>query len=175
MLYLQKVLQSKICILVFITSLIGSYFLIPKTAFYGNTILISLLFMITLATTITCVIRNIKEKIILARTYEGSVISIIATAVGLASLQVCGVGAPVCGAAVGVGILSSIFPYTTVSIISEHAELILIISILLQLISLYFMNCFKSIKIEKAKEKKRRGRKKKVHVKVQTKYLNKKY
>ena len=162
MIYLQKVLKSKVCILVFILSLIGSYFLIPKTAFYGRTIVISILFMITLATTITCIVRNIKEKIILARTYESSIISIIATAVGLASLQVCGVGAPVCGAAVGVGILSSIFPYTTVSLISEHAELILIISILLQLISLYFMNCFKSMGTKVRRSKKN----KKIHVKI---------
>ncbi len=165
MLYLQKVLKSKVCILVFILSLVGSYFLIPKTAFYGKAMVISISFMITLATTITCVVRNIKEKVILARTYESSIISIIATAVGLASLQVCGVGAPVCGAAVGVGILSSIFPYTTVSLISEHAELILLISIIMQLISLYFMNCFKNSEVGE-KTKRRKMRRENIHIKV---------
>jgi len=87
---------------------------------------------------------NIKERIKLARTYKNSILSIIATAIGLSALQVCGVGAPVCTATIGAGILALIFPVTFVEFLSDYSILIISISILFQLIALYFMNCFKT-------------------------------
>ena len=87
--------------------------------------------------------RNVKEKVILAKTYKSSLIGILATAIGLSALQVCGVGAPVCGATIGAGFLSALFPGIFMRFLDNFAVYILIASILLQIISLYFMNCFK--------------------------------
>ncbi|GEM_PF-693075 len=170
MIYLRQIFKSKVCVLTFIIALIISYLLIPKKAFYGVYTIISVLFMISLALTITCIVRNTKEKVLLARTYESSIIGIIATAIGLASLQVCGVGAPVCGAAVGVGILASVMPYTLMSTITNHAGTLLIISIIFQITALYFMNCFKSIE-EHNRNMLKTG---KAKIKINPKYLNNK-
>jgi len=74
---------------------------------------------------------------------ESSTIGIVATTIGLAALQICGVGAPVCGAAVGLGIISSIFPTVFINVMSKYAVYFIVFSITIQLITLYFMKCFK--------------------------------
>ena len=148
MIYLFNIFKSKYCLIAFVLSLILSYFLIPKAVFYQWYIILAITFMLALSLTLTCIIRNIKEKILLARTYKSSIIGIIATALGLAALQVCGVGAPVCGAAVGVGILSSIFPAIFINIISKYQIYFIVFSILFQLVALYFMNCFKEFSVK---------------------------
>lgn len=144
MIYLFKVLKTKYCISTFILSLILSYFLVPKKAFYKGYILLALLFMVLFALIVTCIVRNIKERVVLAKTYQSSVIGIIATALGIAALQVCGFGAPVCGATLGVGFFSALFP--AFFSIDKYAIYLVIASILLQLLALYFMNCFKPVK-----------------------------
>ena len=88
-------------------------------------------------------VRNIKERVVVAKTYTSSLIGIIATAVGLAAMQVCGFGAPICGAAVGLGIFSSLFPMAFVDVMAKYAVEFVSFSILIQIIALYFMNCFK--------------------------------
>lgn len=149
--YIWAVLKSKYCELVFVISFFLSYFLIPKNVFYGWNQLLAYAFMLVFALTTTCIVRNIKEKILLARTYKSSILGIIAVALGLAALQVCGVNAPVCGAAVGIGILSSIFPAIFVNLMAKpsiHLGMILI-SIVFQLVALYFMNCWKDLRYQK--------------------------
>ena len=143
--YLFYIFKSKYCIIAFILILFLSYFIIPKTSFYAFYTIFVAIFMISFSLTITCIVRNIKEKIILAKTYKSSIIGIIATALGLAALQVCGFGAPVCGAAVGLGILSSILPTAFMKIISRYAIQFLLVSIIFQLVALYIMNCFKKM------------------------------
>ncbi|MBT3395071.1 hypothetical protein HOA59_03325 [archaeon] len=145
MIHLFGILKSKYCKLVFTLTLILSYFLIPNKVFHGIHNLIAILFMVVFSLTMTCITYNIKERVKLARTYKNSVLSIIATAVGLSALQVCGVGAPVCTATLGAGILASIFPITFVKLISDYSILIISISILFQLTALYLMNCFKKV------------------------------
>ena len=145
--YITAVLKSKYCELVFLISFLASYFLIPKRDFYGWNQLLAYAFMLVFALTMTCIIRNIKEKILLARTYKSSLLGIIAVALGLAALQVCGANAPVCGAAVGIGILSSIFPAVFINLMAKpsvHIGIILT-SIAFQIIALYFMNCWKEM------------------------------
>lgn len=145
--YIWAVLKSKYCQLVFLISFLASYFLIPKSVFHGWNQLLAYAFMLIFALTVACIVRNIKEKILLARTYKSSILGIIAVALGLAALQVCGANAPVCGAAVGIGILSSIFPAVFVNLMAKpsiHLGMILI-SIIFQLVALYFMNCWKDL------------------------------
>ncbi|MGB9763385.1 MAG: hypothetical protein ACPLW7_05285 [Minisyncoccia bacterium] len=141
--YLLKIFKSHYCKIVFVISLIGAYFLVPKTIFYGLYTILGILYMIIFAVTLTCIVRNIKEKVLLVKTYQSSIIGIIAAALGLAALQVCGIGAPVCGAAISAGILSVIFPNIFINFLNKYALIIIIISIGIQAIALYFMNCFK--------------------------------
>ncbi len=143
--YIKKVFQSKPCLATFTLSLILSYFLIPKKVFYESFILIAFAFMFLFALIITCTIRNFKEKIKLAKGTKASGLAAFATALGLISLQVCGVGAPVCGATVGIGILSIFLPATAIGLIENYEIEIIIATILLQFISLKYMNCFKEV------------------------------
>ena len=149
MIYLLNIFKSKYCLSVFALSFVLSYFLIPKTVFYGWYTAIAILFMISFSLVTTCIVRNVKEKVMLAKTYKSSIIGIVAVALGLGALQVCGVGAPVCGAAVGLGIFSSIFPTVFVNLMSRYSIHFIILSIVFQLVALYFMNCCKNLKLKK--------------------------
>lgn len=146
MMYIFYIFKSKYCLLFFSLSLLLGYILIPKTVFYGWYTILAITFMTLFALAVTCIIRNVKEKIIVVKTYKSSIIGIIAVAIGLVALQACGVGAPICGAAVGFGILSSIFPSVLLWKISKYAIYLLEISIVFQGVALYFMNCFKQYK-----------------------------
>ncbi len=141
--YLLKTFKSYYCQMVFLAGLVGGYFLIPKDVLHGYLKILAYLFIALFALTITCIVRNTKERIALAKTYKGSVLSIIVIATGLAALQVCGMGAPVCGATVGLGIVSAILPSIAFTFLTKYGLEIFIIVIVLQLLSLYFMNCFK--------------------------------
>jgi hypothetical protein len=141
--YLVKIFRSHYCKIVFIISLILAYFLVPQSVFYSWYSLLGVLYMTVFALTLTCIVRNIKEKILLAKTYQSSIIGVLAAALGMAALQVCGIGAPVCGAAISAGLLSVIFPSVFLSFLNKYALLIVVGSIILQGIALYFMNCFR--------------------------------
>ena len=143
--YILKIFKSHLCQVAFFVYLIGSYFLIPKNVFYGWYNILVGAFMIFFALTLTCLTRNIKEKVVLAKTYKSSILGIIATALGLSVLQVCGVGAPVCGASVGASVLSLFFPSFALSFFERYSLYIVISSILFQIIALYYMRCFVKI------------------------------
>ncbi len=140
--YLLEVIKSSYCKLAFVVSLFVSYILIPPTVFNGVYSLVAVTFMVAFSLSIMCIVRNVKEKVLLARTYKSSLIGIIATALGISALQVCGVGAPVCGASIGLGVLSAIFPGFFVNFLEGYSIWILAATILLQVASLYFMKCF---------------------------------
>lgn len=141
--FILKIFKSNYCKVVFILAFVGGYYLIPRRLFFRQYTLVSLLFMASFALTTSCLIRNLKERVLLARTYKSSLASILAVAVGLFALQACGIGAPVCGASIGLGIVSLIFPHIVTSFISSYSLYLIAFSILIQIVSLYFMNCFK--------------------------------
>jgi len=141
--FLLRIFKSNYCRIIFLIAFFGGYFLIPKAVFTDQYALgLSALFLFSFALTITCLIRNIKERVVQAQIYKSSLIGIIATAIGISALQACGIGAPICGASIGTGIVSMIFPGVLFTYLHEYSVLIIVISILSQLISLYFMNCF---------------------------------
>lgn len=146
--YIITILKSYYCKAVFLLALLASYFLIPEKVFYGFGYVLAIAFMFAFSLSVTCIIRNIKEKILLAKTYKYSIFHIILIALGLSAFQVCGIGAPVCGATVGIGVLSVIFPGVFIDFLGDYYEPIIIISIILQIIALYFMGCFKLSKIK---------------------------
>jgi len=143
MYYLLFIFKSNYCKFLFFLFFIASYFVIPKHLFHGNLFVLALLFMVTISLTFTCLVRNTKEKIILAKTYKTSIIGLIATIIGVSALQVCGVGAPVCGASVGLGVVSLIFPSVVVGFMDDYAIYLVVFSILAQIASLYYLQCFK--------------------------------
>jgi len=144
--FLINTLKSKYCKITFLISLIISYFLIPNKIFYKGYIILAIVFMALFALTITCIIRTLKERIISAKRSGATVLSIIGTILGIGALQTCTIGAPICGTSVGLGIVSIFFPHTAHSLMHEYSIYVLYVSIIFQIIALYFMNCFKKTK-----------------------------
>ena len=90
-----------------------------------------------------CVVRVIKEKAVTMRKTGAGIIAVIFAAFGLGAMQVCGIGAPVCGATVGAGLFSLFFPALFASFLDEHALSLIILSIVIEIIALYYLKCFR--------------------------------
>lgn len=140
---LLKILESRYCILVFLISLIVSILVIPKKVFYKWYFVLAIAFVLTFALTITCIVRNIKEKIKVRKQTSKSIIALIFSIIGFSALQVCTIGAPVCGAA-GLGLFAIIIPKFAFHFFNEYSVWIIIITIVLEIISMNSMSCFKS-------------------------------
>lgn len=145
--YLRKIFRSHYCQVVFILVLIGSYFLIPDKVFSGIYIGLALAFMVVFSLVITCFVREIKDKVKEERRYGASILSIVLGVIGFSAFQVCGVGAPICGASLGVVFVSSIFPSFFVNFLTAYSNLILVGVIIVQLAALIYMGCFKRVRI----------------------------
>lgn len=143
---LLKIFKSNYCKVVFIFSLIGLFFLIPKKIFYGNYLIIGIIFIFLSSLLVTCLIRDIKERVHSAKAGGASFLGIIVIVVGLGAIQSCSIGAPICGASIGIGVLSFIFPNIALNFLEKYSLIIIIISLFFQVFSLYFMNCFNKIK-----------------------------
>ncbi|MBR9705973.1 hypothetical protein GOV14_02990 [Candidatus Pacearchaeota archaeon] len=142
---LIKLFEKRYCNIVFFISLVLGFFLIPRRIFFSYLNPLAILFILTFALTLTCIARNIKEKIRLARTCAHSVIGIIISIVGISTFHVCTIGG-VCATGFVMGIISVIFPSIMISFMQNYAISIIILSILIQLASLYFMHCFRKVK-----------------------------
>ena len=68
-------------------------------------------------------------------------VTVLSSLVGLVALEVCSTSF-FCGAA-SIGILSVVIPGFAVGFLSEHAIHLVWLSILVQLVSLYWMGCFR--------------------------------
>lgn len=145
--FLIKVAKSHYCKAVFLATLIGSYFLIPSKVFVGVYTWIAILFMLLFSMVFTCFVREIKEEIKNKRRYGVSFLGIVAGVAGFSAIQFCGVGAPVCGATLGVLFLSSVLPSFFVGILSGYSNLILIGAIGVQILTLIYLGCFKRVNI----------------------------
>lgn len=151
-------LKSNYCKVVFLISLILGYLSVPKHIYTGNYVFLTIPFIILFAFTITCIVRSIKEKIVASKQNGSSVLVIIANVVGISTLQVCGLGVPSCGASIGIGLVTAIFPEFMVRYLKDYAVWILIFSILIQIYSLYSLNCiFQKKKILFKKSYKKEG------------------
>ena len=143
--FFASLFSSGFCILIFAIVFALSWFLVPRMILHGWYIVLAAIFMVSFALTITCIIRIIKERVVQARTYGTSLIGLIAAALGLSALQVCGISMPLCGATIGLGIISSLFPGFLFHILAQWSVLIVMLSILAQWISLFIMHCFRRI------------------------------
>lgn len=147
--FLIGIFKSHYCKLVFLISALLISLLIPKKIFYGYYNILAILFILVTSLTATCFIRNIKERILSAKNSGASLIGIISIIFGIGALQVCTIGAPVCGASIGMGIAALLFPGIAFSFAEKYGIWLVSFSIIIQLIALYFMNCFKFINIKK--------------------------
>lgn len=134
-------LHSKYCLTIFILMLGVGYLLIPKEVFAHTHVVVVIPFILLFALTTACAARSIKERILLSRN-RASLIGIISSIVGITTLQVCGISGPMCGASVGVGILSVLFPGVIIAVLRDYSIGVLITTMIMQIVSLYMMKCF---------------------------------
>jgi hypothetical protein len=142
--FLYKVFESHYCKIVFVIGLAISYFLIPGTVFETWYAYLAIIYMILFSIILTCIVRTIKERIKSARTYEKSILGILASGIGLAALQACTLSVS-CSVSIGLSILYLIFPQFFVSFLINYSQYILIAAILIQAITIYLMGCFKEV------------------------------
>jgi len=141
--YFLEIFKSHYCKFIFLIFLIVVYFLVPKKIFYSYYTILGILFIIITALTSTCFIRIIKERVYSARVSGASFIGVLSIIFGFGALQACTIGAPVCGASIGGGILALIFPGIAFNFMEKYSFWIIIFSIIFQFFALYSMNCFK--------------------------------
>jgi len=143
--YLLEIFKSHYCQFVFLIALVVTYLLVPKKVFYSYYILIGIFFIAATSLTITCLVRSIKERILSAKASGASLVGILSIIFGFGALQACTIGAPVCGATIGGGIMALIFPSFALNLMEEYGIPIVLISTLIQILSLYLMKCFQKI------------------------------
>lgn len=154
--FLLRMFKSYYCIFVFLISLVGVYFLVPSKIFYGYYTWFGIAFILISALTLTCLVRIIKERVISAKSSGASFLGLLSIIFGFGALQACTIGAPICGATIGGGIISLIFPGFVFGFMEKYSIWIVIISIVIQIFAIYFMNCFKlEHKIVSKKKKKK--------------------
>lgn len=142
-LYLWSLFKSNYCKITFLISLVLISFLTPKKIFYGFYSILGILFIVLTSITVTCLLRNVKERISSAKTNGATFMGILSVIFGFGALQVCTIGAPICGATIGAGVVALIFPGILFNFLEKYSIWIIVFSIIIQIISLYFMNCFK--------------------------------
>lgn len=135
--------KSNYCKTVFFISVFLGYIMLPKNAFHGWMGFLAYIFIGSFALTMTCLVGNIKERIKNAKAYQGSIIGLIASSLGIVALQVCGSNGLFCGASILSGFLSSLLPHFLFSFFETYGHLIIVASILMQIYSLFRMRCIK--------------------------------
>ncbi len=136
-----QIMKSHWCQLAFIGFLILGYWLIPQTALLGQYQFWSIVFMISFAASSTCAVRGMKERMASKLKGGASILSVIASLLGLSAVQFCSVNAVMCGSTLGFGALSMILPKFLFRFLHHHAIAILIGATIVQIISLYSMGC----------------------------------
>ncbi len=141
--YFIEIFRSNYCKFVFLLSVVFISFLTPKKIFYGYYAVLGVLFIFVASLTLTCLVRTIKERVYSAKASGASLVSILSIIFGFGALQACTIGAPVCGAMAGGGIIALIIPGFAFNLIEKYSIWVIVFSILIQFFALYFMNCFK--------------------------------
>ncbi|MGM5485361.1 MAG: hypothetical protein ACQEP1_05830 [Nanobdellota archaeon] len=138
--YLLRILKGWRCRAVFILALIISYLILPSQAFRGHLIPLSVLFMATFSLSLTCTVRNIKERADLAR-HKGSGLGLFGAVLGFSALHVCTTSG-FCVAAASTGIISALSPVALHHLMSYH-DLIIAAAVIIQVIALHQMHCLR--------------------------------
>ncbi len=145
--YLVRIFKSPYCLAVFAAAFLAGYLLVPKIIFFNtrDTVLVTF-FLLGFSLTFTCMIHMLKERIVRAKRYKTSVWGVIATIIGFAAVEACGIGGPLCGASLSAGLLGVLFPGFLIWFFRAYSRLLIVVSIFAQVIVLYAMGCFRKIK-----------------------------
>lgn len=149
MIFLFEIFKRKRCRIVALIAAALITLIVPKDIFKGWLILLGVPFIILSSMVVACVVRLLKERIDLSKESGASFLAILATVFGFIALHMCTLGSMVCGATLSFSVVAFILPEYLFHKMSQYPIYVLIFSILLQIISLYLMNCFKKSKHQK--------------------------
>lgn len=147
--FLVDIFRSHYCKIVFVIFAFLVLMFTPRKIFYSYYIILGVAFVLVTSLTATCFVRNVKERILSAKASGASVVGIISVVFGFGALQACTIGAPVCGVSLGAGIAALVFPGVAFGFAEKYGIWIVIVSIVIQVVALYYMKCFKSVKVGK--------------------------
>lgn len=139
--YLLKILKSNYCKAIFVVSFFLGYFLLPEEVFYNVNRILALIYLLTFASLMTCVVRGLKEEINIAHKNKASVLGIISAVVGFAAFHACGIAAPICGMSAGLGIVALVFPNFLYSFLVDNGYLVIYFSLFIQLGAILSLKC----------------------------------
>ena len=123
----------------------------PKTIFFSNNWWLAIVYILTSATLVTCVVKSIKEKIKYSHKQGLSLVAVIFSAFGIGVFHTCGIAAPVCGAGAGFALLSTILPGIAINWLYGYGIYIIYISLIFQIIALKYLHCFSDVRHRKSK------------------------
>lgn len=138
-----RLLKSPYCIGVFTLAFVATLLTLPKHIFTGWYFYLGIVFTTLFALSMTCIVHSLKEQVQIARANGAGMVSVLAAVVGFSAMQVCGVGAHLCGAALGGALLASILPASALHLMTEYAVAVIIGAIVMQIGVLYSMKCWK--------------------------------
>jgi hypothetical protein len=141
--YLLKLLHSNYCKIVFVLSFWGAYYLLPGEVYHSVNGFVAMFYLLLFAFLMTCVVRNVKERAILAHRNKASILGIAAASLGFVAFHVCGIAAPVCGASAALGIAALAFPAFVHNFLLDNGYLVIYTSIVIQIAVLLYMGCFR--------------------------------
>lgn len=141
--YLVKLLHSNYCKIVFVSSFFLAYYLLPGEVYYSVNRFIAMFYLLLFAFLMTCVVRTVKERAVMAHHNKASILGIIAASLGFVAFHVCGIAAPVCGASAALGVVALAFPQFLHNFLMDNGYLVIYSSIVIQIVVLIYMGCFR--------------------------------
>ena len=159
---------------IFLLSFYGFTFL--PGALTINRVLLGFVYSLLFSLVATCLFKTLKEKVketfsvkkplsFLGKSFESAkrgeflgafktfsvglvkFLVVLLGVLGIGAAQFCAFGSPVCGFSIGTAIITAIFPTFMVQILYEYANWIVFGAILLQILGLYLMGCFRKVKV----------------------------
>ena len=144
--YILKLISSPQCIVVAAVSFSLAYILLPVSAFTQAEAVLASAYLLLFSSSTACLVRNLKGRVMAARSMGGSVAYVVSGSLGFTALQACGGSAPTCASGLGVGVLSLVLPQYAVQVSQEYGSILLVVSIVFQAAALLHMGCFWEVK-----------------------------
>ena len=143
--YFFSMFKSWYCDISFLVFFVLLLLFLPAKIFQGYFLILGVSFSLVFALSLTCMMKIIKERAESVKRTGHSILGVIMGLLGFSALHVCTIGLPFCGATVGLVLISSIFPVFLLDYLHKYPYIIIAISFLIQLYSLYSMKCFKRV------------------------------
>ena len=143
--YLFTMFNSIYCDIGFVVFFVLLLLFLPAKVFTGYLAVLGVTFSLVFALSLTCMVKVIKDRARGAKQAGHSILSVIMGILGFSALHFCTIGLPFCSATIGLALISSIFPVFLLEYLEQYPYIIISISFLIQLYSLYSMKCFKRV------------------------------